>query len=303
MKSGGMILKNLKIVGAALILALALTACGGNDKEAANTTGAVDGSLNDAAATTDNSATEGTFKDGTYKGIYDRKDVRNWIAYVEVTVKDGKIEKAYYDYTNENGDLRTNDENYTNAFKESNSMTPREAFDQLGSKLVEVQDAAKVDAVAGATHSSRNFNELAAAALEHAKTGDTSDAIVNLYEDGTYKVEAEAFDDHGWKPQLELTIKDHKIAAANFDYVNEEGKLKTEDEGYKAAMEPKSGTYPAKYTEELEKQLVDKQLIGDVDVISGATTSSNNFKALVEYALDDMAEVGDTEAKAIKIKE
>lgn len=290
------------MIGTVFILALALTACGGNGKQSADTTGAVNDSSNDTAAT-NSSAADGAYKDGTYKGVYDRKDVRNWTAYVEVTVKDGKIEKAYYDYTNENGDLRTNDENYTSAFKEVNKVTPREAFDQLGTKLVEVQDAAKVDAVTGATHSSRNFNELAAAALEHAKTGDTSDAVVNLYDDGTYKIEADAFDDHGWKPQLELVIKDHKIDSVNFDYVNEEGKLKTEDAEYKASMEAKSGTYPAKYTEELEKQLVEKQLIGNVDAITGATTSSYNFTALVETALDDMAEIGDTSTKAIKIEE
>lgn len=300
---GVVILKNMKVIGSVLILALALAACGGNAQQPANNAAAGNGGGNDAAAPASGTATGGDLQDGTYKGIYDRKDVRNWIAYVEVTVKDGKVEKAYYDYTNESGDLRTNDENYTKAFTDFNKMSPREAFDQLGTKLVEAQDASKVDAVTGATHSSRNFNELAAAALEHAKTGDTSDAVVHLYDDGTYNVAAEAFDDHGWKPQLELVIKDHKIESANFDYTNEEGKLKTEDEGYKAAMEPKSGTYPAKYTEELEKALIDKQLVGDVDVIAGATTSSNNFKALVEYALDEMAEVGDTSAHAIKIEE
>ncbi|WP_169338258.1 FMN-binding protein [Paenibacillus sanguinis] len=293
----------MKVIGSVLILALALAACGGNSQEPANNAAAVNDGGNNAAVATNDTAAGGDLQDGTYKGIYDRKDVRNWIAYVEVTVKDGKIEKVYYDYTNENGDLRTNDENYTKAFTDFNKMSPREAFDQLGAKLVEAQDASKVDAVAGATHSSRNFNELAAAALEHAKTGDTSDAVVNLYDDGTYNVAAEAFDDHGWKPQLELVIKDHKIESVNFDYTNEEGKLKTEDEGYKAAMEPKSGTYPAKYTEELEKALIEKQLVGDVDVIAGATTSSNNFKALVEYALDEMAEVGDTSAHTIKLEE
>lgn len=296
-------MKNMKVIGSVLILALALAACGGNAQQPANNAAAGNGGGNDAAAPASGTAAGGDLQDGTYKGIYDRKDVRNWIAYVEITVKDGKIEKVYYDYTNESGDLRTNDKNYTKAFTDFNKMSPREAFDQLGTKLVEAQDASKVDAVTGATHSSRNFNELAAAALEHAKTGDTSDAVVNLYEDGTYNVAAEDFDDHGWKPQLELVIKDHKIESANFDYTNEEGKLKTEDEGYKAAMEPKSGTYPAKYTEELEKALIDKQSIGDVDVIAGATTSSNNFKALVEYALDEMAEVGDTSAHAIKIEE
>lgn len=160
-----------------------------------------------------------------------------------------------------------------------------------------------MDAVSGATHSSRNFNELAAAALEKAKSGDASAAVVPLYEDGTYKVSADAFDEHGWKPQVELEIKDHQIAAVQFDYVNKEGKLKTEDADYKAAMEPKSKTYPAKYSEELEKQLLDKQSIGFVDAVSGATSSSNNFKALVEYALDDMAEIGDTKPAAITIEE
>lgn len=300
---GSLFLKSIKVIGALLILALALAACGTSTQEHADKTAAVNSGGNDAAAPANDAAAVGNLQDGTYKGVYDRKDVRNWIAYVEITVKDGKIEKVYYDYTNENGDLRTNDANYTKAFTDFNKISPREAFDQLGAKLVETQDASKVDAVTGATHSSRNFNELAAAALEHAKTGDTSDAVVSLYEDGTYNVAAEDFDDHGWKPQLELVIKDHKIESVNFDYTNEEGKLKTEDEGYKAAMEPKSGTYPAKYTEELEKALIDKQSVGDVDVIAGATTSSNNFKALVEYALDEMAEVGDTSAHAIKIEE
>ncbi|WP_044482494.1 FMN-binding protein [Paenibacillus antibioticophila] len=292
-------MKKAILISTVVLLMAALTACGGNKA----TNNAADGADNGAnpPATTETSA--GTYVDGTYKGIYDRKDVRNWIAYVEITVKDGKVEKAYYDYTNENGDLRTNDENYSKAFENVNKMTPREAFDKLGENLVSVQSADKVDVVSGATHSSRNFNELAAAALEKAKTGDTSDAVVNLYEDGTYKVEADAFDAHGWKPFIELVIKDHKIDSVNFDYVNEEGAMKTENAEYKAAMEPQSGTYPEKYTAELEQQLIDKQLIGDVDVITGATTSSNNFHALVEAALDDMAEIGDTSTKAITIAE
>lgn len=292
-------MKKAILVSAAVLLMAALTACGGNKTNNNAANGADNGAKQPAAS----EATAGTYVDGTYKGIYDRKDVRNWIAYVEITVKDGKVEKAYYDYTNENGDLRTNDENYSKAFENANKMTPREAFDKLGENLVSVQAADKVDVVSGATHSSRNFNELAAAALEKAKAGDPSDAVVNLYDDGTYKVEADAFDAHGWKPFIELVIKDHKVDSVNFDYVNEEGALKTEDAEYKAAMEPQSGTYPEKYTAELEQQLIDKQLIGDVDAITGATTSSNNFHALVEVALDDMAEVGDTSTKAITIAE
>jgi len=281
-----------------MVLALSLSACGNNNGAANNAAEPTEAAATNAAEP----AVAGAFTDGTYKAEYDRNDVRNWKAYVEVTVKDGKIEKAYYDYGNDAGELRTENENYIKGFSEANKMTPREAFDKLGVNLVSVQDASKVDAVSGATHSSRNFNELAAAALEKAKAGDTTVAVVPLYDDGAYKVSADAFDDHGWKPQVDLEIKDHKIASVQFDYVNEAGKLKTEDADYKAAMEA-SGTYPAKYTEELEKQLVEKQQIGSVDAISGATTSSGNFTALVEYALDDLAEIGKTEPAAIKIGE
>jgi major membrane immunogen (membrane-anchored lipoprotein) len=242
-------------------------------------------------------------KDGAYHAEYDRKDVRNWTAFVDITVKDGKITEAYYDYTNEKKEMRTKSQGYIDGFSKANGFTPREGFDKLGANLIKNQDAAKVDVVTGATHSSRNFNELAAAAIEKAKAGDTTAAIVPLYEDGKYKVEADKFDDHGWKPFVELEIKDHKIATVNFDYINEAGKLKSEDAEYKANMEPVAKTYPGKYLPELEKALVDKQLIGDVEAVSGATHSSDNFKALVEYALDDLAEVGKTGTASMSMTE
>lgn len=140
-------------------------------------------------------------------------------------------------------------------------------------------------------------------AADNAGNSSDQPATTAGYVDGTYKVEADAFDAHGWKPFVELVIKDQKIDAVNFDYVNEAGVMKSEDEGYKAAMEPQSGTYPEKYTAELEQQLIDKQAIGDVDVITGATTSSNNFHALAEVALDELAKTGEASTKAIKIAE
>jgi major membrane immunogen (membrane-anchored lipoprotein) len=241
-------------------------------------------------------ATEPTsaLKDGAYHAEYDRTDVRDWVAFVDITVKDGKITKVNYDYTNEAKEMRTKNQGYIDGFSKANGYTPREGFDKLGANLIETQDAAKVDVVTGATHSSRNFNELAAAAIEKAKTGDTAKAIVPLYEDGAYKVEADKFDDKGWKPFVELEIKDHKISNINFDYINKDGKLKTEDAAYKTKMEAVAKTYPEKYTAELEKQLVEKQSISKVDVVTGATHSVENFKLLVEYTLDDLAEIGKT---------
>lgn len=244
-----------------------------------------------------------SYQDGVYHAEYDRKDARNWIPYVDITIKDNKISKAYYDYTNDAGDIRTNDESYTKNYSAANDgMTPREAFDKLGSQLVDKQDIQKVDAVSGATHSSRNFTELATAALQNAVKGDTTPAKIKLYDDGVYKVEGDAFDEYGWKPFLELTIKDDQITNVVYDAKNEAGKLKTADAEYKKNMEAKTGTYPEKYSKELVQQLLDKQVISQVDTITGATQSSDKFTALVEYALDDMAEVGDTNPAIIKLE-
>ncbi|GIO39832.1 hypothetical protein J41TS12_46930 [Paenibacillus antibioticophila] len=146
-------------------------------------------------------------------------------------------------------------------------------------------------------------NNAADGAGNGANRPAATETTAGTYVDGSYKVEADAFDSHGWKPFIELVIKDHKIDSVNFDYVNEEGAMKTESAEYKAAMEPQSGTYPEKYTAELEQQLIDKQSISDVDVITGATTSSNNFHALVKVALDDLAVTGETSTKAITIEE
>jgi major membrane immunogen (membrane-anchored lipoprotein) len=121
------------------------------------------------------------------------------------------------------------------------------------------------------------------------------------YQDGVYKVEADAFDERGWKPFIEVTIKDDQITNVVFDYKDESGNLKTADAEYKKNMEEKTGTYPEKYSKELAQQLLDKQDISQVDAVTGATSSSSNFITLAQYALDDMAEDGDTQPALIKV--
>lgn len=254
-------------------------------------------------ASNNTEAAAGIYKDGTYTATYDRNDVRNWKAFVEITVKNGKITEAKYDYTNDKGEIRTDNKGYSDAFKAANGYTPKDGFAKLAKSLTEVQDAEKVDTLTGATHSTKNFKQLAAAALENAKNGNTAKAVVPLYQDGVYKAEFDNFDAHGWKGQLELEIKDHNISSVVFDYVNKEGKLKSQDEAYRKSMEPKSGTYPEKFISELQQSLLEKQIISTVDAVAGATSSSNDFKALVEFVLDEMAEKGDTALRKIPLPE
>lgn len=115
--------------------------------------------------------------------------------------------------------------------------------------------------------------------------------------DGEYKLIEKNYDDKGWKVEFGMTVADGKITKSTYDYVNEEGKLKSEDEDYQKMMKDKTGTGPADFIPELNAALV-KEQSADVDAVTGATHSSDVFK---EYAqkLIDAAEKGDT--KTIEI--
>lgn len=122
-----------------------------------------------------------------------------------------------------------------------------------------------------------------------ATTGQNQSGL----KDGKYKAEASDFDERGWKPFVELDVKEGKITAVTFDYINKDGKLKTEDAAYNKAMEDKTKTGPAKYTKQLEDSLIAKQDVAAVDTVAGATHSVDNFKKLAAKALEN-AKTGDT---------
>ncbi|EUJ33910.1 lipoprotein [Listeria floridensis FSL S10-1187] len=111
--------------------------------------------------------------------------------------------------------------------------------------------------------------------------------------DGTYKLEEQNFDDKGWKAFMSIEVKDGKITKANYDYKNKDGKLKSEDADYQKMMKDKVGTGPQEYLKQLDESLVKNQAAGAVEVVSGATHSSDAF---INYAnqLIQAAQRGDT---------
>lgn len=108
----------------------------------------------------------------------------------------------------------------------------------------------------------------------------------SLYEDGIYYAETEDFDDHGWKAMVTVIVENGEISNVFYDEIDEEGNLKTFEAEYATKMEEKSGAYPLKAFHALEESLVDKQNVEELDVVSGATHSSDTFKGLVTKALD-----------------
>ncbi|NLP46868.1 MAG: FMN-binding protein [Epulopiscium sp.] len=120
------------------------------------------------------------------------------------------------------------------------------------------------------------------------KDSSKSDTAVTntLLQDGTWTAEADTFDDHGWKPTVSIKVEGNKITEVIFDYVNENGQLKKEDEGYNIAMKGKSGTSPEEAFPQLEQELIEKQNVDNIDVVTGATVSSEDFKTIAKKALE-----------------
>lgn len=152
----------------ALVSIFALVGCGtSNSKESTSTT----------KSTSSNSS---TYKDGTYKGTYDKADKRGWKPQISIVIQKGKITKVDFDEIDKNGKLKTEDVNYGKSMKKKNGIEPKEYIPKLNQQLINSQTALKVDGITGATESTTKFKELSKAVLEKAKTGDTSEAVLTM---------------------------------------------------------------------------------------------------------------------------
>lgn len=122
-------------------------------------------------------------------------------------------------------------------------------------------------------------------------------------QDGTYRAEMKE-GSHGWKDYVELTVRNGKIETVVYDAVNDDGQKKTQDEDYKKSMMEGNKnadlpeTYPADFTKKLADSLIEKQDVAKVDAVAGATTSSKDFKTLVEALKDHMSK-GDTDTVVV----
>jgi len=114
--------------------------------------------------------------------------------------------------------------------------------------------------------------------------GDTETPDEGALTDGTFNAEAEP-DERGWKGQIDITVENGEISLVEYDEVNEEGKFKSEDEEYAKSMSAASGVTPEEAYQQLEDDLMEVQDVEQVEVVAGATTSSDMFKELANEAL------------------
>ncbi len=121
------------------------------------------------------------------------------------------------------------------------------------------------------------------------------------YKDGVYKAESAEYS-HGWKDYVIVSVSGGKVSIQEFDSVNEAGDKKSQDPSYREAMEPVSGTYPEKFLPDIVAEFEAKGSVDKMDNITGATNSTNSFKALVTAALKN-AQKGDTTTAIVSTAE
>ena len=113
-------------------------------------------------------------------------------------------------------------------------------------------------------------------------------------QDGTYALEELNFGETGWKESLEIVVAGGEITDATFTSLDEEGNNKLEDDGYQDAMSNVVEVGPQDFIPALEDSLVDTQNPDDVEVVTGATSTSEKFKDYADQ-LVAAAEEGNTD--------
>ena len=121
----------------------------------------------------------------------------------------------------------------------------------------------------------------------------------NQMKDGYYTAEMSDFS-YGWKEYVCIYVKNNQIISVEFNAKDENGFIKAWDNEYMRNMMTKSesGMYPNKYAREYAQQLVDGQKETQIDAISGASQSGDNFKKLT-VAVIAQAQKGDSSAAIV----
>lgn len=149
----------------------------------------------------------------------------------------------------------------------------------------------------GADKKDNTTNSSSAASSETKKSTESSAPAKKVaggdLKDGTYKLE-EKNEKNGYRAVFEMTVKDGKITESKYDNINADNKSKTEDTKYEESMKAKSGVGPKEYIKQLNDSFVKEQSASGVEVVTGATHSSESFQNYAQQLIQ-AAQAGNTD--------
>ncbi len=119
------------------------------------------------------------------------------------------------------------------------------------------------------------------------------------YIDGNYRAEFDNFDSRGYKDFLEVTVENGAVISLHYNAVSEDGLLKNDDIEYRENMQNEQAIYPERFSQDLINQYLDTQSIDGVDIVAGATYSSECFLDLFN-ALEPQIQRGETDTLIVE---
>jgi len=111
-------------------------------------------------------------------------------------------------------------------------------------------------------------------------------------QDGYYTAQAAEFS-HGWKEYITILVKGGSLISVEYNAENASGFIKSWDNAYMQNMLHSNGTYPNEYTRNYAGQFLEGQGKGDIDALTGASSSWGSFQKLAEAVLEQ-ARKGDS---------
>jgi major membrane immunogen (membrane-anchored lipoprotein) len=128
------------------------------------------------------SAARHPLHDGYYNAEAVDFDFRGWKEYITICVSNGRIILIDYNAFNASGFLKSWDMSYMREMNAVNGTYPNAYSRYYGGRLLSQQGTENVNALSGATRSYHSFIQLAEAALEKARQGDTETILVPIRE-------------------------------------------------------------------------------------------------------------------------
>lgn len=116
-------------------------------------------------------------------------------------------------------------------------------------------------------------------------------------QDGYYTAQASDYN-FGWKEYITIMVKGGSIVSVEYNAENPSGFIKSWDNAYMQTMLHTNGTYPNEYTRYYAGQLLESQGKGEIDAITGASSSHGSFQKLAAAVLEQ-AKKGDSEIAVV----
>ena len=205
-----------------------------------------------------------TLQDGSYTVEDLTFGETGWQESLDIVVEGGVITDVTWTSLNAEGLNKLDDDEYQEIMTQTDGLGPQDFIPALEDALLEAQDPADVDVISGATGTALKFIEYAKLAVEAAKEGNTETIVVdNTPVTGElYTIEVEG---HNGPMTVEVNIDGDTITRVEV----------VEHEETEGLADPALTDIPA---------AIVAANSANVDVVSGATITSDAIKEAVEIA-------------------